>query len=394
MSDVAITFAVLAAIVVLFVWGGIPVEVVAVGAALVLWASGVLTLEQSVAGFGDPVVLFIAALFVVSEALDSTGVTTWAGRELVVRAGSSRTRLLVLMMLVVAGLTALVTVNAAVAALLPVVVITATRLGLAPSKLLIPLCFGAHAGSQLALTGSNVNLLVAEAALDHGGQAFGFLEFALNGIPLLAGTILLTALVGDRLLPVRSPATISVDLSEHARTLMREYGLDEAAGERALFDREHGLAEIVVPPRSPFVGETVFQGMETEVGDLVVAAIRELRPRVVVCPPAVDHHPDHMGVAELVRQSFYLCGIRNFLPELPPWKPKALLHHFGTRPMQPQLVVDVSDVIEGSREAHIGFRWVELAELDHVEIRPAPIADLLRSGIPGPELAVQTEGFS
>jgi bacillithiol biosynthesis deacetylase BshB1 len=79
---------------------------------------------------------------------------------------------------------------------------------------------------------------------------------------------------------------------------------------------------------------------------LVVAAIRELRPRVVVCPPAVDHHPDHMGVAELVRQSFYLCGIRNFLPELPPWKPKALLHHFGTRPMQPQLVVDVSDVID------------------------------------------------
>ena len=56
--------------------------------------------------------------------------------------------------------------------------------------------------------------------------------------------------------------------------------------------------------------------------------------------------------------------------------------------------VDVSDVIDGSREAHLGFRWVELAELDHLEIRPAPIADLLRSGMPGPELAVQTEGFS
>jgi di/tricarboxylate transporter len=286
-SEVAITFAVLAAIVILFVWGAIPVEVVAVGATLVLWATGVLTLEQSVAGFGDPVVIFIAALFVVSEALDSTGVTTWAGRELVVRAGSSRTRLLVLMMLVVAGLTALVTVNAAVAALLPVVVITATRLGLAPSKLLIPLCFGAHAGSQLALTGSNVNLLVAEAALDHGGRAFGYLEFALNGIPLLVGTILLTALFGDRLLPVRSPATISVDLSEHARTLMREYGLDYPGGRGPLFDREQGLAEIVVPPRSPFVGETVFQGMETEAGDLVVAAIRrggELQTSVVLAP--------------------------------------------------------------------------------------------------------------
>ena len=75
---------------------------------------------------------------------------------------------------------------------------------------------------------------------------------------------------------------------------------------------------------------------------LVVAAIRELLPAVVVCPPAVDHHPDHMGVAELVRQSFYLCGIRKFAPELPPWKPKALLHHFGSRPMRPDLVVDIS----------------------------------------------------
>ena len=70
MSDITITFAVLAAIVVLFVWGRIPVEVVAIGATLVLWATGVLTLDQTLAGFGDPVIAFIVALFVVSESLD------------------------------------------------------------------------------------------------------------------------------------------------------------------------------------------------------------------------------------------------------------------------------------------------------------------------------------
>ena len=58
MSDVAITFAVLLGIVVLFVWGRFAVELVALGGALVLWATGVLTLEQSLGGFGDPVVLF------------------------------------------------------------------------------------------------------------------------------------------------------------------------------------------------------------------------------------------------------------------------------------------------------------------------------------------------
>ena len=58
-----------------------------------------------------------------------------------------------------------------------------------------------------------------------------------------------------------------------------------------------------------------------------------------------------MGVAELVRQSFYLCGIRKYLPELPPWKPKALLQHFGSRLIQPQIVVDISDVFETKMRA-------------------------------------------
>jgi di/tricarboxylate transporter len=275
MSEAAITFAVIAAIVALFVWGRIPVEVVAIGAALSLWAFGVLTLEQSLAGFGDPVIIFIATLFVVSEGLDSTGVTAWAGQQLIDRAGTSRTRLLVLMMLVVAALTAFVTVNASVAALLPVIVVTATRLGVKPSKLLIPLCFGAHAGSQLALTGSNVNLLISDAALEYSGAPFGFFEFALTGIPLMIGTVAVVALFSDRLLPERSPKTISPDLSQHARTLVRQYGLASAEGDPTVaFSRESGLAEIIIPPRSPFIGERVFRGMVTESGDLVVVAIQ------------------------------------------------------------------------------------------------------------------------
>ena len=55
--------------------------------------------------------------------------------------------------------------------------------------------------------------------------------------------------------------------------------------------------------------------------------------------------------------------------------------------------VAVRDVIDASREAHIGFRWLEWSELNDVEIRPVSIADLLRSRVPGPELAVRTDGF-
>ena len=275
MSEIQITFAVIAAIVVLFVWGRLPVEVVAISAGLVLWATGVLSLEQSLAGFGDSTVIFIAALFVVSESLEVTGVTAWAGQQLINRAGTSQTRLLVLTMVVVAALTAIITVNAAVAALLPVVVVAATRLDKPASKLLIPLVFGAHAGSQLALTGSNVNLLISGAAEDYGVGAFAFFEFALVGLPLLVGTIVVVALLANRILPVRSPRKISADLSRHARTLVRQYDLGEGPiAEAIAFNREIGLAEVVIPPRSPFVGERIFQGMLTESGDLVVAAVQ------------------------------------------------------------------------------------------------------------------------
>jgi di/tricarboxylate transporter len=71
-SPVTISFLVLGGVVVLFVWNRIPVEIVALAAALVLYATGVLTINQALAGFGDPTVVFIATLFVVSEALDSS----------------------------------------------------------------------------------------------------------------------------------------------------------------------------------------------------------------------------------------------------------------------------------------------------------------------------------
>ena len=72
-------------------------------------------------------------------------------------------------MLLVAALTAVISVNGAVAALLPVVVVMAVRLGPPPSQLLLPLVFGPHAGSMLALTGTPVNVLVSNSAHERGG---------------------------------------------------------------------------------------------------------------------------------------------------------------------------------------------------------------------------------
>jgi di/tricarboxylate transporter len=198
-------------------------------------------------------------------------VTTWAGQQLIARGGESRTRVLVLMMLLCAGLTALITPNGSVAALVPVVVVMAVRLRREPSQLLIPLAFAAHAGSLLVLSASPVNVIVSEAADDAGVGRIGFFQFALVGVPLVAGTIAVVVLFGERLLPYRSPRAMPADFSAHARTLVYQYGLDDAD---RLLTKTEGAAEVVIPPRSGLVGEIAFPGMVTESGDLVVLAVQ------------------------------------------------------------------------------------------------------------------------
>ena len=270
MSDIWIMFAIILAIVVLFAWDRIPVVIVALGTALALYATGVLSLGQALAGLGDPAVIFIASLFVVSAGLDATGVTAWAGQFLIARAGNSRTRLMVVMLLLIGVLTALISVNGAVAALLPVVVVTAIRLGRPTSQLLMPLVFGSHAGSMLALTGTPVNVLVSEAAQHAGLAPFGYFEFTIIGVPLLAGTIAIIVFFGERLLPMRSGRTIPADLSRHARTLVEQYSLRgdavPAARARNFSLRRHG-AECI--------------GLSDYPGVSVVALRRRRRDRAV-----------------------------------------------------------------------------------------------------------------
>lgn len=225
MDDATLTLIVLLSAVALFVWNRLPIGAVAIGTALALAATGVVDVDTALAGFGDPIVIFIATLFVVSEGIDSTGVTSWAGQTLLERAGERRRLLVVGVLVLVALLSAVVTPNGSTAALIPLMALLAMRLRTPPSQLLMPLAFTASAGAMLALTGSPVNVIVSDASEAAGAGRFGFFEFAIIGVPLVVVTIAMSVWLGPRLVPVRSSKHLPPDLSDYGDRVAEYYDL-------------------------------------------------------------------------------------------------------------------------------------------------------------------------
>ncbi len=271
-DPVVATLVILGLAIAAFLSNRIPLGIVAIGVSLALFFTGVLTLPQALAGFGDPTVVFIATLFVVSEALDATGVTAWAGQQVIGRAGTRRMPLLIVICGLVAVTSAVISINGAVAALLPLVVVVAARAGLKSSQLLMPLAFAASAGSLILLTGTPVNIIVSEFAAENGGRAFGFFEFVLVGVPLTLVSIAFLALFGRSLLPQRNGPEMPLDLARHARVLRQQYSLTLDTG--VIMTPSNGVTEVVIPPRSPLIGTKVYCGMATPDGDLAILAAR------------------------------------------------------------------------------------------------------------------------
>ncbi|MFE6735795.1 SLC13 family permease [Microbacterium sp. NPDC057650] len=271
MDPLITTFVVLAAAIVVFISNRLPAPLVALLVALALFAFGAVTFEQAIAGFGDPIVVYLAGLFVVSESLEATGVTAWAGQQLTRRVGDRKSAVLIALMLLSALLTALISVNGAVAALVPVAVALAARIKQPPSQMLMTVAFAAHAGSLLTMLGTPINVLVSELSVNAGDRAFGFFEFAIVGVPLLVGVIIICVLLGPKLLPHRTPANAPSDLSDYAATIAAQYGLDPKV---AVAGADYGLAEIVIPPRSPYIGDHVFPGMQMESANLMIEAVQ------------------------------------------------------------------------------------------------------------------------
>jgi di/tricarboxylate transporter len=203
-AEIVFVLTLLAATVGLFLIDRIRMDMVALLVVTVLALSGLISPSEAVSGFGNPLVVMIAALFVVGEGLFRTGVAAAAGQWLLRVGGSDETRLLAFLIPLIALLSAFMSSTGAVALLLPVVLSMARRSGMNPARLLIPLAYASLVGGMLTLIGTPPNLVVASQMREAGMTPFGFFDFTPIGLVVLLVAGFYLIFVARHLLPTRT----------------------------------------------------------------------------------------------------------------------------------------------------------------------------------------------
>ena len=220
-----LTFAILGLTIALFIFSRLRADLVALLSLLALFATGILTSKQALSGFADSTVIMVAALFVVGEGLSRTGITAWLGQFFMRQAGDSDLRLMVVVMLGTAVLSAFLSNTGTVAMLLPAVVAASWRIGGLPSRFLLPMAIAANLGGLMTLIGSPPNIVVSDTLVAAGFSSFGFFEFAIIGIPLTLAAAAFVLLFGRKLLPSHQTSDRPVDLDQSMGRLSESYRL-------------------------------------------------------------------------------------------------------------------------------------------------------------------------
>jgi di/tricarboxylate transporter len=260
----ALAFAVLAGMMLLFIWGRIRFDMVAILALLASLAVGIVKPDEAFSGFSDDIVIIVASALVISAAVERSGVVeavlgrltsgmTKMGSQLTVLVGS------------VTFLSAMVKNIGALAMLMPAAFQLAKRSGSSPSCMLMPMAFGSLLGGLITLVGTSPNIIVSKVREDITGEPFGMFDYAPVGLGLsFAGLIFLR--FGYKLLPASRRAAPT---------------LGEA------LDIEDYATEAEVPAHSPAEGITVAEFRAIVENEVTVTSIhRHGKPGAMPLPDA------------------------------------------------------------------------------------------------------------
>jgi di/tricarboxylate transporter len=241
-AEIIIILVILTAVIVLLVTEWMPLEVLALLVLGVLAITGIVSPTEALAGFSNPAVVTIWAVFILSGGLTRTGIANLLGRQLMKVAGRKESLLVVIIMVIAGTLSAFMN-NVAVAALmLPVVMDIARKTKRSPSTLLMPLAYGSLLGGLTTMIGTPPNILVTEALRENGLTPFKLFDFTPVGLAVMFSGIAFVTFIGTRFLPRRGVA------EETSRTL-RDF--------RSQYELQDRLFKIRIPTDSILVGKTL-----------------------------------------------------------------------------------------------------------------------------------------
>ena len=202
-------------------------DIVALLVVLALMLSGVLTVGESLSGFGNSVVILVACLLIVGEMLDRTGVARAMGDLMLKKGGTREGKLLVVLMVSAALLGGAMSSTAVVAIFIPIVLRIAAETSLNASRLLIPMSYAALISGMLTLIATPPNLVVNEELKEAGFDGFGFFSFTPVGLGVLVAAVLYMLLIGRRLLTAKAPENRGGRRSRPIQELLAEYCTNE-----------------------------------------------------------------------------------------------------------------------------------------------------------------------
>ena len=187
--------------VVLFVTEKFSTDIVAILVMIVLLVFRVLTPEEGLAGFANTATVTVGAMFVLSAGMFRSGAVNFVGKALGRLARHSSRLMLFVLMVGVGVLSSFLNNTAAVAILIPVVIVVARRAKTSPSKLLMPLSFASMFGGMCTVLGTSTNILASSIAEQAGLGAFGMFEFTKLGVIFFAVGVAYMMTLGRRLVP-------------------------------------------------------------------------------------------------------------------------------------------------------------------------------------------------
>lgn len=234
MTNQILVFASLGIALLLFGWGKIRHDFVALITLFLLIIAGITDPTEAFSGFGHPAVITVAAVLIIGKALEYSGLIDLLGKW-VMKIGSSLLLQIFLLSLLVAVASAFMNNVGALAIMMPIAIHLARKGGNPPSYILMPIAFASLLGGMTTLIGTPPNIIIASFRAENYGEPFGMFSFTPVGLVIMIAGIAFITLIGWRLLPRRAAKK----------------------SEKELFDVDDYISEVEVPNDSDLAGKAI-----------------------------------------------------------------------------------------------------------------------------------------